>query len=247
MTVHFTGPVLNFDKQGGIRKWFSSLPVGHEPSYCILNEDFNNVGFASNADPRNLWTVVKDTGASVANGTDVRNGTVVLSSAATTDNDGASIQTTQEMFSFESGKKCWFEAAFAPTDAEGSAIDIFVGLVENFATNPEAALTASNRAGFQVDDGTLDILCKAEAGDTESSQDSANNIASGTTVTVGMYWDGSATLEFYVDRALVHTMNTTDDNIPTAVNMAAAAFELSGSATGTKSLSVDYIFVAQER
>jgi len=50
-------------------------------------------------------------------------------------------------------------------------------------------------------------------------------------------------VKFYINRTLVGTHTT---NVPTA-NMAQAAAEVSGNATGTKSMSIDYIMVAQDR
>ena len=50
-------------------------------------------------------------------------------------------------------------------------------------------------------------------------------------------------VKFYINRTLVGTHTT---NVPTA-NMTQAAAEVSGNATGTKSMSIDYIMVAQDR
>jgi len=50
-------------------------------------------------------------------------------------------------------------------------------------------------------------------------------------------------VDFYINRTKVGTHTT---NVPTA-NMTQAAAEVSGNATGTKSMSIDYIMVAQDR
>jgi hypothetical protein len=122
-------------------------------------------------------------------------------------------------------------------------MDMFVGLVQNFATDPEAILTASNRIGFQINDGNASILCKCEAADVETSKDSEIDAVDATDIILGFVVVATTSIEFYVNRVLVATHTT---NIP-ATEMTAAAFELSGSATGTMSMSLDYIFVAMTR
>ena len=72
----------------------------------------------------------------------------------------------------------------------------------------------------------------------------SGSIASGTAVTLGFHVKSTGSVEFFVNRALVATHTT---NIPDDENLALGAMQLSGSATGTKSMNVDYIFAAQTR
>ena len=124
-------------------------------------------------------------------------------------------------------------------------MDICVGLTVNpLATNPEAMLAAADRIVFQVNDGDSNILCKTEKDGTETSTDSGIDIASGTAVTPpGFHVTNTSSVEFLVNRLLVatHTANIPDDE-----NMTIGAMEL-GSATVTKSMSVDYLFASQTR
>jgi len=235
MAANFSGPIKEKAKAG---KWNSGIPVDKNPDYVTFFDDFLS---DSTDDSVDTWTIVKDTGASVAPEPDELNGGVELKSTATTDDDGASIQLTDEVFALESGKKLWYEAKFKVSDAD--QMDVFAGLCENFATNPEACLTSSNRVGFQIDDGGASILCKSESGDTETSNDSGVDAADDTYVTVGFKFDGGSSVEFYVNRALVATHTT---NIPTA-NLTVAFMEVSGDASGTKEMVADYVFVCKER
>ena len=130
MAVHFTGPILFAGKDGN-RKWFENLPIDKNPDYLVYMDDFTGITL----DSTNDWTVVKDSSASAAIAADIANGAVTLSSQATTDNDGASIQGN-EIFALSSTRDIWFETKITPTDAEGSAMDICIGLTVNFATNP---------------------------------------------------------------------------------------------------------------
>ena len=238
MAVHFTGPIL-FAGKDGQRQWFENLPIDRNPDYLVYMDDFTGVAL----DSTNDWTVVKDSSASAAIAADVVGGALTLSSQATTDNDGASIQGN-EIFAVATDKDIWFETKITPTDAEGDNMDICIGLTVNFATNPEAMLTAADRIVFQVDDGDSNIDCVTEKNGTATTTDSGVDIASGTAVTLGFHVKSTGSVEFFVNRNKVatHTANIPDDE-----NLALGAMQLSGSATGTKSMNIDYIFAAQVR
>ncbi|MDP6880084.1 MAG: hypothetical protein QGF15_04380 [Alteromonas macleodii] len=238
MAVHFTGPIL-FAGKDSPRKWFENLPVDKNPDYVTFMDDFTGIAL----DTTNDWTVVKDSSATAALGADAESGTLVLTSQATTDDDGSSVQGN-EIFAVESGRDIWFETRIKVGDSEGSAIDLCVGLTVNFATNPEAMLTAADRIVFQVDDGDTNIDCITEKDGTATTTDSGVDIADDTYVKLGFHVTDDAKVEFFVNRNLVATHT---DNIPDDENMTIGAMELSGSATGTKSATIDYLFCSQTR
>jgi len=238
MAVHFTGPIL-FGGKDTPRKWFENLPIDKNPDYVVYMDDFTGIAL----DTTNDWTLIKDSSATAALGADAESGTLVLTSQATTDNDGASVQGN-EIFAMASDRDIWFETKLTPTDAEGSAMDICVGLTVNFATNPEAMLTAADRVVFQVDDGDSNIDCITEKDGTATTTDSGIDIASGTAVTLGFHVKGTTSVEFFVNRLLVATHTA---NLPDNENLAIGAMELSGSATGTKSMAIDYLMAVQNR
>tara|TARA_R100001015_G_C4546219_1_gene109113 strand:+ start:75 stop:791 length:717 start_codon:yes stop_codon:yes gene_type:complete len=238
MAVHFTGPVLYAGKDGQ-RQWFENLPVANNPDYLMYMDDFTGIAL----DTTNDWTLIKDSSASGALGADAENGTLVLSSQATTDNDGASVQGN-EIFALSSTRDIWFETKLFITDAEGDAMDVCVGLTVNFATNPEAMLTAADRIVFQIDDGDSNIDCVTEKDGTATTTDSGIDIVSGTSVTLGFHVKGTGSVEFFVNRNKVATHTA---NLPDNENLAIGAMELSGSATGTKSMTIDYLMAVQNR
>lgn len=239
MANHLTGPHLNSELSRGSREWYKKQPRGIEPDYVQYMNDFLTT---RDLDQTNEWVVVKDTGASVAIEADKLNGAAKLASAATTDNDGATLQLVEEVVKLSSGKQVWMEFNLQVSDAD--QMDVFVGLCDTIATDPENVLTDPDRIGFQINDGNASILCKSESGGTETSTDSGKDAADATDVKLGFYWDGSSSVEFYVDRAKVATHTT---NNPTDQNLAITMFELSGDASGTKSMSVDYAYACQER
>ena len=238
MAVHFTGPVLYAGKDGQ-RQWFENLPVANNPDYLMYMDDFTGIAL----DTTNDWTLIKDSSASGALGADAENGTLVLSSQATTDNDGASVQGN-EIFALSSTRDIWFETKLFVTDAEGDAMDVCVGLTVNFTTNPEAMLTAADRIVFQIDDGDSNIDCVTEKDGTATTTDSGIDIVSGTSVTLGFHVKGTGSVEFFVNRNKVATHTA---NLPDNENLAIGAMELSGSATGTKSMTIDYLMAVQNR
>ena len=238
--THFSGPVLF----SAARPTLENLNIGAWPDQTRFMDDFTGILL----DATNDWTVVKDSGASAALQADALNGVVDLTSAATTDNDGGSIQGN-EIWGLPStaGQRLYFEARFQMSDVD--QMDMFIGVCENFATNPEAIFTASNRIGFQIDDGDATPHLITESSDSETDttlSGTTYDLSDATDVTVSFVATKGTTTDkvrFYINRTLVGTHTT---NVPTA-NMTQAAAEVSGNATGTKSMSVDYIMVAQDR
>ena len=235
MAVHFTGPVLYTGKNSP-GAWWTNQPVGNNTDYVSYMDDFTGIAL----DSTNDWTVVKDSGATVAIVSDTVNGELAITSAATTDDDGGSVQGN-EIFKVQADKSVWFETRIKCSLAEQT--DICVGLTVNFATNPENMLTASDRIVFQVNDGNTSILCKTESSNTETSTDSGVDLADDTYVVLGFWANSTGEVQFFVNRNLVATHTT---NIPTT-ELAMAAMSLSGSATGTRVTTIDYLFCAADR
>lgn len=236
--TRFSGPVLY--SGANTTPFFSGIgemPIGINPAYFSIVDDFVGVAF----DSTNAFTVVKDTGASVAIVADTVGGELALTSAATTDNDGASIQGN-EIFAVATDKEIFFSTRLKCNDADQT--DICVGLTVNFATNPEAMLTAADRIVFQVDDGNASILCKTEKNGTETSTDSLIDLADDTFVVLSFSATSTGSVTFFVNGRQVaqHTSNIPDDE-----NLAVAAMSLSGSASGTRATTLDYLIAVQTR
>jgi hypothetical protein len=222
MATHFKGPVLFSNASA-----FENLKMSMWPDQFTYFDDFNQGAL----DATHNWTIVKDSSATAAVVADSLNGEVNLTSANTTDNDGASIQAKQESFALPTtaGNKLYFEA---------------------IATNPENALLSSNVIGFVKVDGSAIVKGTTESGDTQTLVEFADTTKStmenDTYVTLGLVAtknDSTNKVQFYINRNLVGTSTT---NIPTA-NMKVMAMSVSGDATGQKVTTIDYIMAAQDR
>lgn len=208
--------------------------------WLVFEDDFTTEG-ASNVPDTFKWDVIKDSSAAATIEADQANGVALLSSAATTENDGCLVQSLNEFVLPTSGKRFAFECRIRSADAD--QMDVFVGLAQRAATNPEATLTASNRIGFQINDESASILCKMEKADLETSVDSQVDAVDATYITLGFAYDGGDSVEFEVDGQSVAVIR---ENIP-ATELAIALFQLSGSASGTHTLRCDYVRCAVER
>lgn len=228
------------EETSGPRAPYSNAPVSFDMDYVVEKWDFIRGLDVSSTD----WLTVKDASATAAVGADASCGSVVLSSAATTDDDGASIQSIQECYQLTTGKKLWLEMLVQTSDATQS--EHFFGLSVAFATNPEAVLSAANRVGFAKVDGSTSCLisCVSSAAGTTQTVDTGKVWVAATNKRLNMYWDGAGKLNFYVDREYVGQLTS---GIPTATAMAIALYHLSGDASGTKTSTIDYVAVARER
>ena len=245
MATHFKGPILYSNARTGL----SDLAIGMNPDQLILWDDFDKELDTS-------FTVVKDSSADVSIAADTLFGVLKITSQATTDNSGGSIQGN-EIFQLPAteGQKIWFEARYFVDSTSGSGagqMDTFVGLTENFATDPENGLDRANRIGFQMDDGSASLkVVSGTTGPLLNSQTLASkyDVVDGTyqtvgfTLTKGSAVGGTNVIEFFVNRKKVATVT----DIITTELITPAAVSMSGDATGTKSMSVDYILAAQDR
>jgi len=236
MATHHNTPVLYSGYAAGYKDLLEQ-PIAINPDYFTYIDDFLGV----TVDTINDWTVVKDAGASVAIVADTVGGELTLTSTATTDNDGASIQKN-ETFSVDASKNLFFQTRLKNNDADQT--DICVGLTVNFAANPEAMLTAADRIVFQVDDGDASINCITEKDGTATTTDSGIDLVDDTYIKLGIAVEGTGSVKFYINDQLVATHTT---NIPDDENLTIAAMSVSGSATGTRATVLDYMMASQTR
>ena len=238
MSTDFGGPIRQavIGPSEGDRFLFSGAPVEFDPSIAVFKDhffDFNSVATTGR------WSVVKDTGATVAL-VDGHGGVLALTSTATTDNDGASINTAKNMITLSSSNKVWFEASVKwATVAELDSLVGFCSKPSSF-TNPEDVLAENNILAFVVADGSasLKVQSRVEGTGAVTAPTTSVTLTDDTYVRLGIYWNGT-TAYMFKDRVVIHTFTS----VP-SVDMQLSLFSLSGQATGTQKMTVDYVYLA---
>lgn len=233
MASHFKGPVLHNDTVG---TWTAKLPVAQDPDYVVYFNDFLSTADYAATD----WTITTtEDGAGSATeaiATDELGGALLITNDDA-DDDADSLQMNEEVWKLSSGKRLWYKTRMKLSDATQS--DLFVGLCITDTT----PLVATDRIGFEKNDGDalLDALC--ELNSTETNTASVATAADDTYVELGFYWDGKNKVEYFVNDALVATHTS---NIPSDENLAVTIHLVNGEAAA-KTATVDYIYVAMER
>ena len=154
------------------------------------------------------------------------------------DNDLDFLQLKTEAFKFVAGKKTFFKSRFAVSDATQS--DFVMGL-QITDTTP---LAVSDGVYFMKDDGdaSLDFHVEKDGSDTTAS--AIATVSDATMLVAGFYYDGKSAIEYYVDDVKLGTSVTT--NLPDDEELA-VSFGIQNGAAAAKTMTVDYIFVSQER
>lgn len=231
-----TGPALNrnYYLQDMPRAFFSDLPIGID----ALDYDFNYHEFDKTL-VTGEFTTVKDSSATVA----TSGSAVVITSQTTTNDDGGSIQGLNLKYLVKTGKKLWFEAMVKVSDADQG--EMFIGLTEAFATNPEAVIVNGiARVGFELVDGSAAINTVIDNDTTPTRTVLSQSMSDATYVKLGFRTYGDYVL-FYVNRSYVG--RTAIPSAIAAIPLAPAFMHISGDANGTHTAHCDYIYACMER
>ena len=158
------------------------------------------------------------------------------------DNDSDEFQLAVESFKFASGKKSWFKTRFKVSDATQS--DWIIGLCITDTTLIDAV---SDGVYFKKDDGDASIDFALELNGSATEASGIATQSDDTFVTLGWYFDGDTTngIKYYVDGTHKGTQ-TTMTNLCTDEELA-VSFALQNGAAAAKTMTMDYIFAAQER
>lgn len=182
------------------------------------------------------WTVTEtDSGATQAL-TDGDGGWLLVTNTAA-DDDLVALQKKGESFRFASGKKLWFEARFKVNDATQS--DLVMGL-QITDTSP---LDVTDGVFFIKADGSTSVSLRVEKNNTATATTVAT-MADDTFVTLGFFYDGDATIYYFVNGVLGGSSVTT--NLPDDEDLT-VSFALQNGEAVAKTMTIDYINVAKER
>lgn len=165
----------------------------------------------------------------------------LLLTMAATDDSSTFMQLKTATFQPTAGKRLFFKARFKVSDATES--DFQVGLILTDTT----PLDATDGIYFQKDDGDaqLDIYVRKDATTGSTSVSNVATVVSDTFLTVGFEYDGMQTITAFVDNALVARLDASSTYLPdTLLNV---SFGVQNGEAVAKTLTLDYIFAAQER
>jgi hypothetical protein len=234
MSFRPTGPISFNPAARGTREWYSDLPVGSGPSLVTYYNDFLTAQDYAAGD----WVITNtQAGATEALAADELNGALLLTNDAG-DDDVQQIQSTEEWIKLSAGKKVWFETKMKISDA--TQADFFVG----FATTDTSIIAGTtDSCGFRKLDGSTSVASVTEDNTTETTTAGVHTMVADTYVTLGFKWDGVSKVKFFVNRSLVatHTANIEQ------TNKLALTFCLQNGEAVAKTMTIDYMYVAQER
>lgn len=188
------------------------------------------------------WTVTETQAGATQALANVDGGVLLLTNSAA-DNDLNALQKVGESFKFEAGKKLFFKARFAVSDATES--DFVIGL-QITDTTP---LAVTDGVYFRKDDGDANLDFVVVKDSTVSTATAIATVANNTYLTVGFYYNG---VDEVVYAASVDNNNPTVlgklpiDNLPDDEELT-ISFGIQNGEAVAKTMSIDYIFVSKER
>ncbi len=203
-----------------------------------LHTYFNDFDAYATAD----WTVTETQAGATQALANVDGGVLLLTNSAA-DNDLNALQKVGESFKFEAGKKLFFKARFAVSDATES--DFIIGLQITDST----PLAVTDGVYFRKDDGDTDLDFVVVKDSTASTATAIATVANNTYLTVGFYYNGV--------NEIIYAASTNNNN-PTILGKLAVtnlpddeeltiSFGIQNGEAVAKTMSIDYIFVSKER
>lgn len=209
---------------------FADLPMPAPTLFHTYMEDFD---YYTAGD----WTVTEtDAGATqaLADG----DGGLLLITNTAADNDLVALQKKGNSFTFESGKRLFFEARFKVSDATQS--DLVMGLQVTDTT----PLAVANGVFFIKNDGAATVDFVLTKSSTSTTNSSVATMANDTYIRLGFFYDGS-TMVYFVNGVVKGTSVVT--NVPLSTTNLTVSFAIQNGEAAAKTMTVDYIFVAKER
>jgi hypothetical protein len=185
--------------------------------------------------------VVTETDAGATQALTAGDGGWLLITNTAADNDLVALQKTPAAFAFTAGKKTFFSARLKVSNA--TQCDFVVGL-QVVDTTP---LDVTDGVYFlKADDAaTLSIICRKDASTGSTSASAIATLADDTFVTLAWYYDGVDKIVYAVNGAVLGSLVATSAFLPDA--LCTVSFALQNGSAVARTMTVDYIFVAEER
>jgi len=230
-STNFTYGVTNITKQNILGELKELDPTQ-------LHTYFNDFDAYAAAD----WTVTETQAGATQALTNVDGGVLLLTNSAA-DDDLNALQKVGESFKFQAGKRLFFKARLAVSDATQS--DFVIGL-QITDTTP---LAVTDGVYFRKHDGDTNLDFVVVKNSTASTATAIATVADATYITVGFYYNG---VDEMVYAASTNSLNPTvlgklaTTNLPDDEELT-ISFGIQNGEAVAKTLSVDYVFAAKER
>jgi hypothetical protein len=209
---------------------FADLAMPAPTLFHTYYEDFDYYVAAN-------WTVTETQAGATQALTDGDGGLLLITNTAA-DDDLVALQKVGESYRFASGKELFFEARLKVSDATQS--DVVIGLQITDAT----PLDVSDGVFFIKADGSTSVSLLVEKNGTATTTSSVATMANNTFISLGFYYNGASSIQYFVDGVVKGTSVTT--NLPDDEDMTVSIALQNGEAVA-KTMTVDYVFVAKER
>lgn len=182
------------------------------------------------------WTVT-EVGVATQALANTSNGDLLITNAAA-DNDSSFSQLVGEAFAYSATGRLMYKTRFKVSDATQSD---FVSGLQITDTTP---LAVTDGIYFRKDDGDalLDFVVIKDS--TATTVTGVHTMVDDTYVTLEFHYDGSGTIDYYVDGVLLGsaaTTNAPDDEVLTI------SFGIQNGEAVAKTMTVDYVKAAQDR
>lgn len=204
----------------------------------VYHDDFDTYTAAD-------WTVT-EVGVATQALTDGDGGLLLITNAAA-DNDSSESQKVGESFLLTAGKRTFFKARFKVSDATQS--DFLIGLAVTDTTLQGSVSGAGVTDGvfFNKDDGDalLDIQVQKNATTGQVRAAGIATVVSDTFLTVAWAYNGVDKVTYFVDDANLGYLDASSTYLPDTE--LTVSFALQNGEAVAKTMTLDYIFVAQER
>lgn len=176
------------------------------------------------------------------------NGGLLLITNAAVDNDTNQFQVPVEIFVPVAGKKMWFKSRFKVSDATQSDVFMGLALVDTTLQGSVSGDGVTDGIFFNKDDGDalIDFQVQKDATTGQNRAVGLATLVDDTFVTLGFEYDGASAVKYFVDDVHIGTLDASSTYFPDGAGVTPSWAIQNGEGVA-KTMTLDYVFAAQER
>lgn len=191
------------------------------------------------------WTVT-EVGTGTRALTDGDGGLLLVTNAAA-DNDRNEFQKLGESFLLAAGKRTFFKARFKVSDATQSDFLIGLAVLDTTLQGSIDGAGVTDGIFFSKDDGDalLDVQVQKNATTGQTRAAGIATVVADTFLTVAWAYDGKGEVAYFVNDVQLGTLVATSTYLPDTE--LTVSFAIQNGEAVAKTMTVDYLFAANER